>query len=143
MKTVSTLAWMFPGMGHYYSGRTGKGLFYTSLELAALAGIAVASSSYAEESENYNTALSDYDDIYNDVGAKDDDVIAMQQAVTDAFNLKQEAMFTLIGAGTLSAGVWIWNILDVKKSQSKNFSSRDPVSIGINSRGQVEARLFF
>ena len=143
MKTASTLAWIFPGMGHYYSGRTGKGLFYTSLELAALAGIAVTSSSYAEESENYNTALSDYDVIYNDVGATNDDVIAMQQAVTDAFNLKQEAMFTLIGAGTLSAGVWIWNILDVKKSQSKNYSSRDPVSIGINSRGQVEARLFF
>jgi hypothetical protein len=36
MKTASTLSWVFPGMGHYYSGRAGKGLFYTGLDLAAL-----------------------------------------------------------------------------------------------------------
>ena len=46
MKTASTLSWVFPGMGHYYSGRTGKGILFTGLELAALAGVAITSSSY-------------------------------------------------------------------------------------------------
>ena len=41
MKTASVLSWVFPGMGHYYSGRTGKGILFTGLELAALAGVAI------------------------------------------------------------------------------------------------------
>ena len=143
MKTATTLAWMFPGMGHYYSGRSGKGLFYASLELAALAGIAITGSNYSEASDNYNTALSDYDIIYNDVGAMDAEVVYMQEAVTDAFNLKQETMISLIGAGTLSAGVWAWNIMDIKKTKSQNYSSHTPISFGINSHGQVEARITF
>jgi TM2 domain-containing membrane protein YozV len=140
MKTASTLSWVFPGMGHYYSGRTGKGILFTGLELTALAGVAIFSGSYSDESYRYNTD-------YNYWEANQDNTQVSQTdnkaAVTDAFNAKQSAMYGLIGAGSLSAVVWIWNIIDVKKSKSQSYSSSSPVSIGINSRGQVEARFSF
>ena len=142
MKTATTLAWAFPGMGHYYSGRTGKGLFYTSLELVGLVGIAATSSSYSKESEAYNLALSDYDDL-DFVNTTSNQKVTMQQTITDGFNSKKKAMYNLIGAGTFSAAIWIWNILDVKKSKSQSSSSDHPVSVGINSRGQVEAQISF
>ena len=67
MKTASTLAWVFPGMGHYYSGRAGKGLFYTALELAALSGVAVFSGSFGDESGNYDVAVDNYNDYLNSI----------------------------------------------------------------------------
>ncbi len=143
MKTAANLAWAFPGMGHFYSGRTGKGLFYTSLELVGLVGIAATSSSYSKKSEAYNLTLSDYDVLLNDVNATSNQKVTMQQTITDGFNSKKKAMYNLIGAGTFSAAIWIWNILDVKKSKSQSSSSDHPVSVGINSRGQIEAQISF
>jgi hypothetical protein len=46
MKTASTLSWVFPGMGHYYSGRAGKGIFFTGMELFSVAAIISASNNY-------------------------------------------------------------------------------------------------
>ena len=37
IKTASKLAWVFPGMGHYYSGRAGKGVMFTGLEIFSIA----------------------------------------------------------------------------------------------------------
>ena len=34
-------------------------------------------------------------------------------------------------------------VIDIKKSKSNSYSSSRPVSIGINSRGEVEARFSF
>lgn len=142
MKIASTLSWVFPGMGHYYSGRAVKGLFYTGLELATLAGVAMASSSFSEESEAYKLAISEYDalDKVNSTSAKK---ISMQQNITDALDAKNGAMVGLIGVGSMSAVVWIWNIIDVKKTKSQSYSDHNPASVGINSRGQIEARISF
>ena len=49
----------------------------------------------------------------------------------------------LIGVGSMSAVVWIWNIIDVKKTKSQSYSDHNPASVGINSRGQIEARISF
>jgi len=88
-------------------------------------------------------ALSDYDVLLDDVNATSDDKTIMQQNIIDALDAKNGAMVGLIGVGSLSAVVWIWNIIDVKKSKSQSYSSHNPVSVGINSRGQVEARILF
>jgi hypothetical protein len=143
MKTASTLSWVFPGMGHYYSGRAGKGLFYTGLELAALSGVAIFSGNFGDESDNYDVALANYNEYKDGSGAYNAEIAIKRQEVTDAFNKKQRARIGLISAGSISVGVWLWNIIDIKKSKSQNYSSHNPVSIGINSRGQVEARISF
>ena len=142
MKTASTLAWAFPGMGHYYSGRSGKGVMFTGLELAALSGVAVFSANFADESDNYDAAVANYNDYINSIDCCNKKA-QLQQEVTDAFNKKQGARISLISAGSISVGVWLWNIIDIKKSKSKSYSSSSPVSIGINSRGEVEARFSF
>ena len=51
IKTASTLAWAFPGMGHYYSGRFRKGLLFTGLEIIFLSS--TINNSYASLSEEY------------------------------------------------------------------------------------------
>ena len=61
MKTAATLSWAFPGMGHYYSGRTGKGMFFTALELGSLAGVAVFNSEYTTKQDEYTAAQATYD----------------------------------------------------------------------------------
>ena len=139
LKTASTLSFVFPGMGHFYSGRSGKGILFAGLEIAALAGLAVTSGSYGEKSDLYDTAYAAWENNKDDPNVSQS---ANQAAVTDAHTAQQAAYGAFIGAGTLSAGIWIWNIIDVKKSKSK-YSSHDPVSIGINNRGQVEARISF
>ena len=48
----------------------------------------------------------------------------------------------MIVSGTAAIGVWIWNARDVKKSRSA-YSHDDRFSMGINSHGQVEARIKF
>jgi hypothetical protein len=142
MKTASTLSWVFPGMGHYYSGRSGRGLLFSGLELAALSGVAIFSGNFGVESDNYDTAVANYNEYHNSTRCCSEEAL-YQQEVTDAFNKKQGARIGLISAGSISVGVWIWNVMDVKKSKSKSYSSHNPVSLGINSRGQVEARFSF
>ena len=145
MKTASTLSWVFPGMGHYYSGRSGRGILFSGLELAALSGVAVFSGNLGGESDNYDVAVANYNDYLNSINfsSSDPENALLQQHVTDAFNKKQVARISLISAGSISVGVWIWNIIDIKKSKSKSYSSSRPVSIGINSRGQLEAQISF
>ena len=145
MKTASALAWVFPGMGHYYSGRSGKGILFSGLELAALSGVAVFSGNFGGESDNYDVAVANYNDYFNsiDFSSSDPKNALLQQHVTDAFNKKQGSRIGLISAGSISVGVWLWNIIDIKKSKSNSYSSSRPVSIGINSRGEVEARFSF
>ena len=145
MKIASTLSWVFPGMGHYYSGRSGKGVMFTGLELAALSGVAVFSANFADESDNYDVAVANYNYYLNsiDFSSGDPENALLQKEVTDAFNKKQGVRISLISAGSISVGVWLWNIIDIKKSKSKSYSSSSPMSIGINSRGQVEARFSF
>ena len=60
MKLGAKLSWVFPGAGHYIMGNKGKGLFFTSLELAALAGVAAFGGNYSTQSDLYNSELSGY-----------------------------------------------------------------------------------
>ena len=49
----------------------------------------------------------------------------------------------LITAGSVAAGVWLWNIRDVKKMKSKKYSEDNRFSLGMNRYGQVEVRIRF
>ena len=132
IKTAATLAWIFPGMGHYYFGKTGKGALFTGLELAALAGIAMTASNYSKKVDEYNTFVN------NKVGGAWK--VADEKQLFDA---KNYAIPPLIFTCTSAGIVWLWNIWDVKKYGSSQYSDASPVSIGINSQGWLEARVSF
>ena len=140
MKTASTLSFVFPGMGHYYSGRTGKGMFFTVLEVATLAGVAVFSGEYSAKQDEYATAQEAYELLtHNDPLEWRSTVSSNRDAAFDAQN---QALYSLIGTGTTAAIVWIWNIRDVNKT-SKNYSSSHPASFGVNRQGQVTFTIKF
>ena len=138
MKKAAKLAWIFPGAGHFASGKTGKGVLFSGLELAALAGLAVFSGSYSTNADGYNVELSEYNDWSNEVqntGAwSSADLVTKRQAVNDAFDLQQQDLYGLIGCGAVSGAIWIWNIMDMKKSKSVDYSDKNRFSMGINQR---------
>ena len=148
MKTASTLAWVFPGMGHYYSGRAGKGVMFTGLEIfsiAAFSGITI----------DYNFADKDYQIAKNNMdGVEPGTTNCGSQIKTDCYeNWKSEAQTQLdsrntaqvgrIAAGTAAVGIWLWNTRDVKKNRSSDYSHNSKFSVGVNRYGQVEARINF
>ena len=67
----------------------------------------------------------------------------LRQTVLNTYSSKQDAMLNLGAAATLSAGIWIWNILDVKKVKSQNFSSDVRTQISINAKQQIVVRVFY
>ena len=160
MKTASVLSWVFPGMGHYYSGRTGKGMFFTALELGSLAGVYAFNSGYSEKQDAYATAQADLvaaQVAYNEFAAKvsagetwtnaEKETVILNQAnavetQNKAFDDQTNAFNTLVGCGTIAAVVWVWNIWDVKKT-SKNYSSNYPTSLGFNPQGQLTFTIKF
>ena len=61
MQTAAALAWVFPGAGHYYSGRVGKGMLFTGLEIGSIASFIKFSSKYSELDEDYQNVLFNID----------------------------------------------------------------------------------
>jgi hypothetical protein len=140
MRTASALSFVFPGMGHYYSGRAGKGIFFTVLEAASLAGVVVFSGEHATKQDEYTAAQAGYDlftqDVKNGVSWTSEERDYWVSKRQTAYDAQNQAMQKMAGAGTAAAIVWIWNIWDIKKT-SKNYSSTYPTSVGVNQHGQL------
>jgi hypothetical protein len=142
---AAKLSWVFPGAGHFASGRKGKGMFFTGLELAALAGVAVFGGNYATKGDEYNSAqlaLEEYEADFLMGNNPDGSYEIYKQVTIDAFDAQKQALSGLIGCGAVSGVVWLWNIIDMKKIKSGNYSD-NRLSMGINQHGQVEARISF
>ena len=148
MKTASTLSWVFPGMGHYYSGRGGKGVMFTGLELISIAGIIGASTEYSTADQHYQDAMS------NMAGPDGLPINCEGRELPDCYNYwkseastwndsRNEAQVVKIVSGSIAGVIWMWNILDVKKSKSSDYSQNGTFSVGFNRYGQVEARINF
>ena len=122
-------------------------MFFTSLELAALAGVAVFGGNYSTKTDEYNVELSAYEEWWNDVSITGEwassEQTNNQQIVNDAYAAQKQAKNGLIGCAAVSGVVWLWNIIDVKKTKSKRYSDNNRFSIGINHNGYVEARISF
>ena len=141
IKTASKLAWVFPGMGHYYSGRIGKGLLFTGLEIISIGNVVGFSSEISQINEEYQTALENISEAQ--ANNKLDDYNNYKAEAKGLLNKKITRQAGLITAGSVAAGVWLWNIRDVKKMKSKNYSEDNRFSLGMNRYGQVEARIRF
>ena len=148
MKTASTLSWVFPGMGHYYSGRTGKGIMFTGMELFSVAALLGASNNYDLAEEEYQLAKQNWDGVQTATVNCDDQGIGLsacssywKSEMESNLDSKNTAQITRIAAGTAAVGIWLWNTRDVKKRSAYSDNSR--FSFGVNSYGQVEARIKF
>ena len=148
LKTASALAWVFPGMGHYYSGRVRKGVLFTGLELFSIAAILGISNDYNRADKEYLIAKGNMDGIGETTNCEN------HGSLGDCYTYwKSEAQMQLesrntdqvsrIVAGTAAAGIWLWNIRDVKKNKLSAYSNENKFSVGVNRYGQVEARIRF
>ena len=145
METAYKKAWIFPGQGHFYSGQTGKGVLFTSLEAASLGGLFMFGSTYSSNVDTYNTAQSNYDnlktDLSNGIAVSQTDMQTASQTLSDASKDKNQALYGMIGSGISATVVWWWNIRDINKSNSDQTSISHPIKLGINQRGQVQVSL--
>ncbi|MEE2858326.1 MAG: caspase family protein [Candidatus Neomarinimicrobiota bacterium] len=147
MRKAAKLSWMFPGAGHFVSGETSKGLLFSGLELAALAGLAMFSSSYSTNSDAYDAELAEYENWANavqDTGEwSSSQLSSRRKTVNEAFDLQQQNLQSLISCGVLSGAIWLWNVRDMKKMQSSGYADNNGFSMSINRHGQFEARISF
>jgi predicted NAD/FAD-dependent oxidoreductase len=104
------------------------------MELTALASVAITSSSYFEKVDEYNA----FENNKSAVGGNWSTDEGKQY-----FDAKNNAIPPLIGSCVSAGIIWVWNVWDVKKTSSSKYSDIHPVSIGINSRCQIEARISF
>ena len=141
MQTAAALAWVFPGVGHYYSGRVGKGMLFTGLEIGSIASFIKFSSKYSELDEDYQNVLFNMDPNNNpELTQSEYDNYKIEE--TNSRKEKNASQIGMITAGTAAVGIWLWNTRDVKKRKS-SYSSNPGISFGINPKGQVEARICF
>jgi len=142
MKTAGKRAAVFPGLGHFYSGDKSKGLFFTGLEMASLAGLATFASMYSTKSDEYTAAqqaIIDFD-ISN---ANQIDIQNVNLALSTANSEKQQALNGIIGCASTAAVVWLWNIYDIKKKKSSTHTDSPPISVGIDPQGKIEVSIPF
>ena len=64
-------------------------------------------------------------------------------SVNAAFDLQQQNLQSSIGCGLLSGAVWVWNVMDMKKNQSTDYSGENGLKMGMNRHGQVELKISF
>jgi len=148
MKTASTLSWVFPGMGHYYSGKVGKGLMFTGLELISVVGIIGASAEYSTVDQHYQDAMSNMAGPnglpMNCEGMELPNCYSYWKSEASKWNdSRNEAQVIKIVSGSIAGVIWMWNILDVKKNKSSDYSKSTNFSVGVDRYGQVEARINF
>ncbi|MBC8257208.1 MAG: caspase family protein [Candidatus Marinimicrobia bacterium] len=143
IKTASKLAWVFPGMGHYYTGRAGKGILFTGLEVISVAAYIGLSNDYERYSQEYQIALDNMDPEKNPSLKTDVDYENYKLEARRILSKKVSVQAGQIAAGTVAVGVWLWNIRDIKKMKSNNYSHENNFSVGVNRNGQIEARIRF
>jgi len=136
-KTAATLSWVFPGAGHYYSGKIGKGIVYTGLELMSLLALSGFSKDYNLKNDEYLIAVENLN------SASTQEKYNKYKSEANTFlKDKNSAQIGMITAGTAALGIWIWNTRDIKKVNAK-YSYSPKVSFGFNPLGQVTATIKF
>ena len=129
MKTASVLSWVFPGMGHYFSGRVGKGILFTGLEIVSIGAIFLMTDIIDGRSENLQMSIENRDrigvspfvDKCNEFELLGDCYNYWKNEAESQLKKKNEAQIGKIAAGSAAVGIWLWNTRDVKKMKANNF----------------------
>jgi hypothetical protein len=138
-------------MGHYYSGRVGKGILFTGLEIASIGAIFLMTDIINGRSENLQMAIENRDRVgvspfvekCNEFELLGDCYNYWKNEAESQLKKKNEAQVGRIAAGTAAVGIWLWNTRDVKKNRSSDYSHNSKFSVGVNHYGRIEARINF
>ena len=102
-------------------------------------------STYSSNVDTYNRAQSDYDqlkvDLSNGIAVTQSNLQTAAQALSDASSAKNQALYSMVGSGVSAVTIWLWNVRDMKKSNSDEASTFHPMTLGINQNGQVQLSL--
>ena len=97
--------------------------------------------------QDYNTYTNDHKKANNAYLAATEvqDIQDKYKKMTDLLDKKNMSQIGIASAGTISIVVWIWNIFDVGNSipSAIDLSNNSNVHIGINNRGELEAKIAF
>ena len=139
-KTASRRAWLFPGLGHFYAKKVQRGLFWSALEMVSLYGMYALYDNYQAKETEYNKARDEY------LAAESHDEINLKKKIYDtAFAEKNTALYALGGMGTVTAGVWIWNVFDVRNAIPRGLPmpKDSKLKFGFNTSGELSVQLEF
>ena len=56
---------------------------------------------------------------------------------------KNNYALNLAVSSSLTIGVWLWNVVDVKNAIPNDLKINNKINIGLNPEGQIEARFAF
>ena len=133
------LAWLFPGLGHFYAEKKFKGMTWAIVEIASLYGIYTLFNEYTQKADEYNIVRKAYL-----AATMESDIYAKRRVYEDAFKVRNNAMYTTIGAGTFSAVVWILNVKNINRSIPDVLSHPvSNISLEVNERGELEVQIGF
>ena len=65
----------------------------------------------------------------------DDREYLLHQKNTNALNLAV--------SGSVTIGVWLWNVIDVKHFVLKEYYKSNKVDLGLNNKGEVDLQIAF
>ena len=99
---------LIPGLGQRYSGKKLKSFFFPFMELAAIGGIIGAELKYDNEAIQYSESIQKYQSAVSTYEI-DSTRNQMEQCYISANNAKNQRNIAI----GISAGIWIWNIVDV------------------------------
>ena len=133
-------AWMFPGLGHFYAEQPMRGLKWSALEIAGLAGAFLMTVDFISKNADYNTAHEAY------LSATHHDEIASAKTLyTDAYQKRNISIAGLSTSCGIAGAVWIWNVLDINKAipMVRQLPPNAKFNIGMNNKGQLETQVHF
>ena len=135
-----TLSWVFPGLGHYYAENKLKGILFASGEIICLSSLLKAFSNYSNKIDEMDEAYQLYIN-----ASQIDDIESKRNIYSDAFDDKVNAGYIVTGIGIVSAGFWIWNVIDTYYSlpQVQARPMGENFKVGMNSKNQIEVSYRF
>ena len=134
-KSALNAAWrsaVFPGWGQYYAERKNISYLYIAGELS-LATATVASVIL------YNQAVVDYNEARNEylMQINENDIIRTRGNMSSRYDEVEKYSIMVRGFSALSAGFWIWNVVDAYIWHSPQAEKKFSISGGSGVRGDT------
>jgi len=140
-KTLSKakrLAWLFPGLGHFYAENKKKGYLFSVLEAVSLSGTYLMCNQLSQYSADYKTANTAYL-----AATEKTDMLNKFNILQTILDKKNNATIGLASFGSAALAVWVWNVIDVKHFVLKEYYKSNKLDLGLNNKGQVELQIAF
>ena len=135
---ATMLAWVFPGLGHFYAENKKKGYLFSVLEAVSLSGTYLMHNQLSQYNADYKVANKAY------LAATDEsDILNKFENLQNILDKKNNATIGLASFGSASLAVWVWNIIDVKHFVLTEYYKSNKVDLGLNNKGQVELQIAF